>query len=859
MRLSRFSITVAMIVGVIAGRFVYAADSRSVTLQGVVFHDQNNNGIRDTGETALNEMSVSNGVDIIPTDAEGRFSLTVHENVSGSVFVSTPTGWRASRQFWVNADFDQHAGKTQAADIGLVRDPARAADQFCFVQLTDTHVTDDTAAIQTMAQGIQVVNQLTDVPVFVVTTGDLVNRGKRTVELEGYMEGIRNSRYPLYNVPGNHDYGGKTRATENYERIVGPRYYSFDVGRYHFIARDAIAAGRDEAANQRQQAWIEKDLQRNAQNKRVIIFQHFLPTNDELEFWSKHHGAGVFSGHWHGRRERLYKGVLDVNSAPARFGGIDRSPRGFRIIHIDGDDIRCEWRVGQQNRRVHLVHPQADGLVARGNVNLRVLAYDTAVRVQNVNYKILDQTQTKPIAQGKLSPESAWSWVANWHVPANVAPGRKKLQVQVTGADGTTWQTEGDFTLTDTAAPRPVMGENWPFFHGDAGHRGYVKAGPQPPLSLAWATHVGGTIHLASPVIENESVYIGTGFHESLNDCTMTALDLKTGRPRWRYQVDSSIKHSLACYQGNILAASQAGTLYCLDNAGQKRWTASLAAGSSKRWEQSFPVTDGQRVYAGRSQGFGAFDLASGKPIWNRDGGRDWWPSVYSGPSLGTGLVYQGGPFVRALNPDTGDVRWENKKMAVSTVAVVPAVVERSEKGDRLYVFHNRKTLRCLDGQTGKTIWEGRFDPDAPIGQGELKETVPLGDETGTPAVGENIVCVGSANVTLPGDDGGTAAMHGFDKTTGKLLWRFTVEKSIVSAAPYKRDEPTISSSPVIVGNVVYFGAMDGRFYALDAKTGKPLWQYNFGVPIASTVAVTGNTLIVAAWDGTVYAMTGSK
>ena len=63
-------------------------------------------------------------------------------------------------------------------------------------------------------------------------------------------------------------------------------------------------------------------------------------------------------------------------------------------------------------------------------------------------------------------------------------------------------------------------------------------------------------------------------------------------------------------------------------------------------------------------------------------------------------------------------------------------------------------------------------------------------------------------------------------------------------------------SSPVIVGDVVYFGSTDGWFYALDLKTGKCVWKYWFGLPIASTVAVSGNTVIVAVWDGTVYALT---
>jgi len=848
-----------IVAGVLCAWPAVADAGRSVLMRGAVYEDLDGDGQRDVGEPGLAGFSVSNGVDIVKTVADGAFALKVEEKVTGTVFVTTPAGWRASRDFFVKADFDRYAGKAQPADIGLVRAPERTGDRFCFVQLTDTHVVDNDFAIRTMIEDVDVVNRLADQPLFAVTTGDLVNHGSRSDELAAYMTSVKNCKVPLYNVPGNHDYGGDLWKTQNYEKIVGPRYYSFDVGSYHFIARDSIAPQRDEQAARRQQAWIEKDLRVNGAGKRVIVFQHYLPTNEELEYWSAHRGVAIFSGHWHGRRERIYKGVLDVNSAPLRFGGIDRSPRGFRIIHIDGGNVRCEWRVGQQEKRVEIVCPAQDEAVRGNVVALRVLAYDTAIRVREVRYEIHEGAPqaSRPLASGTLTPEGAWAWAGRWEVGDGVLPGPKSIKVTVTGIDGSTWEARQAFRLDGGRPPRPRMGADWPFFHNDAGHRGYVSAGPKPPLSVAWATYVGGTIHMGSPVIGGGRVYIGTGFEQSLDDCVVAALDLGTGRVLWRHGVDSSIKHSPAVYGDHVLAVSQAGTLYCLDTEGHERWTASLARETPKRWETSFPVTDGRRVYAGRSQGFGAFDLATGKRVWGKEGGRDWWPNVYSGPSLGTNVLYQGGPFVRALNPADGDELWCNKKMAVSTVAVVPAVVERGAKGDRLYVFQNKKTLLCLDGRTGKTLWQGKFDPDAPIGSGALKVQVPLADETGTPAVGEDVVCVGGANVQWPGEEGMSAGMHGFDKATGRLLWRFKVSPGVVSSVPYQRHEPTITSSPVIVGDVVYFGANDGNFYALDVHTGRELWRYRFGVPIASTAAVTGNTVIVATWDGTVYALVG--
>jgi outer membrane protein assembly factor BamB len=832
---------------------------RALIMRGVVFEDLNGDGVRNDGEPALRDMPVSDGLSIAKTPEGGQFEFEVRENLRGSVFVCTPAGWRASRSFYVIADFDRFADRVQPADVGLVRDPARNTDRFRFVQVTDTHVTQAADTMGTMAADIDVINHLSDPPLFVVATGDLTNVGHDIEQYREYLSSILGLRCPLYNVVGNHDYAGQLRDSEHYERFLGPPYYSFDVGPYHFIATDVIGRTKDAAGFQRQDEWIEQDIRMNDAGKRLVVLQHYLPTFRELDWWAEHNAAAVFSGHWHGRRERRYKDVLDINSAPLRFGGIDRSPRGFRIIRVEGDQMNCEWRVGNQSRRLEIVHPPIDGQIAGRDVLVQIVAYDTAVPVRRVRYRIDDlangaPTGGEPIAEGNLQAEGSWSWGGRWAVGADLRPGEKSIHIEATDANGNVWTKDGVFTLRDAPAPTVKPGGAWPFFHNDAGHRGYLPAGPRPPLSLAWATNIGGTIHIASPVIADGRVYAGSSFERSLADCAVVALDLVSGRQIWRAPVDSSIEHSVAAWDGNILAVSQAGTLYCFDREGHSRWTASLDRERNDRWETSAPVTDGKVVYAGRCSGFGGYDLLTGKPIWKQPGGNDWWPSVYSAPSLGSGAVYQGGPFVRALEAADGDVLWSKTKMPVSTVAVVPGAAGEHEQGDRLYVFHNTKTLKCLDGRNGKTVWEAKTDK--PDGSGSA--TLPLGDETGTPAVGEDVVCIGSTQTSRSKEKYG-AAMYGVDRATGRLRWRFPVGAEIVPTVPYKREDATVTSSPVIVGEVVYFGCGNGCFYALDTRDGHLLWKYRFGQPIASTAAVSGNTVIVAAWDGTIYALTAAE
>src|SRR5262249_39308841 len=50
----------------------------------------------------------------------------------------------------------------------------------------------------------------------------------------------------------------------------------------------------------------------------------------------------------------------------------------------------------------------------------------------------------------------------------------------------------------------------------------------------------------------------------------------------------------------------------------------------------------------------------------------------------------------------------------------------------------------------------------------------------------------------------------------------------------FKRPSPTWAGVLSTAGGLVFSGSNEGNFYALDAKTGKPLWQFQTGGPIRS-------------------------
>ena len=67
------------------------ADGSPRQATGVVFHDRNGNRTRDEGEEGLGGIRVSNGLQIVKTDAEGRYRLPVGDDTI--VFVIKPRNW----------------------------------------------------------------------------------------------------------------------------------------------------------------------------------------------------------------------------------------------------------------------------------------------------------------------------------------------------------------------------------------------------------------------------------------------------------------------------------------------------------------------------------------------------------------------------------------------------------------------------------------------------------------------------------------------------------------------------------------------------------------------------------------------
>jgi len=155
------------------------------------------------------------------------------------------------------------------------------ADEFYFVQFTDTHYGFDKAKINPdpvggLNRAIDKVNQLKHKPDFVIFTGDLTHttdnedeRRKRMREFSKIVSRleVNTIRY----IPGEHD--AALDFGEAYSEIFGETYYTFKHKGIQFIAIDNVSDPRGSVGS-RQLAWLDKTLADIKKDQPIVIFAH---------------------------------------------------------------------------------------------------------------------------------------------------------------------------------------------------------------------------------------------------------------------------------------------------------------------------------------------------------------------------------------------------------------------------------------------------------------------------------------------------------------------------------------------------------------------------------------------------------
>jgi hypothetical protein len=273
------------------------------TARGRVFEDLDGDGVAAPGERGVAGVRISNGRDVVLTDADGRWQLDA--KAGDVLFLTKPAGWMTPvdrtmipRFYYIHQPDGSPAGLRYPGvdptgplpdriDFALRRrdEPAR----FDAILFADPQP-------QTRAEldfvRDDVVSELVGTPaLFGMTMGDILYDDLSLFARSNAI--VAQIGIPWYNVPGNHELNlgaaDDAGSLETFKRYFGPPYYSFEVADAVFYVLDNIrylgngtaepgdfrgTGGYEARIGREQLAWLRRDLAEVPEDKLVFLAMH---------------------------------------------------------------------------------------------------------------------------------------------------------------------------------------------------------------------------------------------------------------------------------------------------------------------------------------------------------------------------------------------------------------------------------------------------------------------------------------------------------------------------------------------------------------------------------------------------------
>ena len=357
----------------------------------------------DTEGKGVAGVSVTNAELVTQTGEDGAFEIEVRTGVHRILMVTVPSGYAS-----VDGFARRLSGEVADGITFTLRRLEDAGERFAVAHITDLHVqaSEDGEAGKLRDGYVSADNLAADLaaikeelaPDFVLATGDLTEGGS-TAQLRTYRAtadasglsiyagfGMHDANDMLWHRPGDplepggeiNDYlAGSAVAntlTGYFETIVGPTYYSFDRGDWHFVHYPNEHYAFSLYDQVRKERWLDADLAL-AEGRPVVIGTHMPPRLEWLERVSARGVRLVLHGHVHSSKVYRYRDILIASTPALGWGGLETNPRGYRAIGFDGARFDMELRsVGE--RAVSAKPPRALATGAGDAPNLR-LAWET--------------------------------------------------------------------------------------------------------------------------------------------------------------------------------------------------------------------------------------------------------------------------------------------------------------------------------------------------------------------------------------------------------------------------------------------------------------------------------------------------
>ena len=246
--------------------------------------------------TGVPGVVVSDGVEVVTTDEKGFYQIA-SEKKWGYVFISVPSGYEVPSEGILpqfHCYLKSEANVIENANFTLTA--VSSQDQFKILMLGDMHLANRTGDLSQFSEFTSEVNDYVNArsgeKIYAITLGDMTWDLYWYSNLYYFPEYLATMNFAISNLQvfhtmGNHDNDFKTYsdfdAAFKYVRDIAPTYYSFNIGKVHFIVLDDIDCDKYDGTNSRnyvktisneQLEWLRKDLSYVDKSTPLIVTMH---------------------------------------------------------------------------------------------------------------------------------------------------------------------------------------------------------------------------------------------------------------------------------------------------------------------------------------------------------------------------------------------------------------------------------------------------------------------------------------------------------------------------------------------------------------------------------------------------------
>lgn len=449
----------------------------------------------------MEDVVVTDGYEVVTTDKDGVYQL-VSSKKNAMVWISIPSGYKplnAGVQSLFYAYTSMDASAVERIDFELFPDGDQTNHKMLF--FGDIHLaarTRDRSQFETFTKEVEAyVKAHGQEKIYAITLGDMTWDQywySNNYDFKSYLSDINADLKSLtvFHTMGNHDHDMKTSVDGGsqgwnavdwdcagaYRRNLGPNYYSFNIGKVHYVSLDNIycknttggaSADRhyEDAVSEDALAWLRKDLAHVDKSTQIVLTMH-APYTTQDGTLSLNNGALLLNcfngfskvlfvtGHTHRMSTTERQGVSEHNSgavcATWWWGGYynptlnistDGSPGGYRIMDFTGPDYVSYYKATGRDE------------------NYQFRSYDrNSICIDPSKVKYSAQYKSCLASTGNYGAASTdneviinvWDWNKNWKL--EVSENGKALTVnQFTGYDPIFHLAYNDYRYKSTDKP----------------------------------------------------------------------------------------------------------------------------------------------------------------------------------------------------------------------------------------------------------------------------------------------------------------------------------------------------------------------------------------------------------------------